>query len=236
MIEFRWKSVYAYYILGILTALALIFHPESIEVPFMGTLLAFAFAGWVAMDQSWKAFKRQGRAAILVSLQPDEGGHSTIHPDDISLTMSIDKNSPSFCVFATGGFVHGGIEFRGSENFVICPPEHCESTGPAFICHTKLRRVKFEQLPDYIQQELMNIKYFSLTICRTKNNIWFGMTSKLDGTSVSKRLQEESRFVDQTSIINEMKTLLSDRKGIYEEKKRENKRGEQIVVNIPEQR
>ena len=207
------------------------------EVPTWGTLLGVLFLVWVGTDQSWKAFKRQGRAAILVSLKPAEGGHSTIHPDDISIVMSNndpgEKSSPSFCVFVTGGFVHGGIEWQGQENFVVCPPEHIESTGPAFICHTNLRRVDFSVLPDYIKEELTKMKFFSPLMAKTKHNLWFGMTSKLDGSTTATNLARESKFLDQTYVINSLKSLLKD-KAASNENTRQGRKSEQIIVNIPE--
>ena len=230
----KFKGIYIYYILLAASLIAFMVSDEPIILPAWGTLIGVLFLGWIAMDQSWKAFKRQGRAGILVSLKPSEGGHSTIHPDDISMAMNKNeaKDSPNFLVFATGGFVHGGVEWQGQENFVVCPPEQIDSTGPAFICYTKLRRVLYEELPDYVQEELKKLKFFSLMMVRANKNLWFGMTSKRDGTTTSKNLALESKFLDQTYIINSLKDLLKDKNQAPEE--RRSRKGEQIVVNIPE--
>ncbi len=232
--EFRWKNIYAYYIFIAVIIIAFFMGNENVEVPAWGTGLGILFLIWVAIDQSWQAFKMQGKAAILCSLKPSEGGHSTIHPDDVTITMSKRESSPNFMVFATGGFVHGGMEWQGQENFVVCPPEHIEFTSPALICHTKLRRVEFEELPDYIQTELENLKLFSRTLVKAKQNLWFGMTAKIDQSSTTENLIVESKFLDQTSVINYLKSLLKDRKIGREDRGNIKGKGEQIVLNIPE--
>jgi hypothetical protein len=230
--EFRWKNVYAYYLFLLFVVLAFIFNSDQMEVPMWGTSLGVLFLIWVAVDQSWQAWKRQGRAAILTSLKPGEGGHDTIHPDDITIAMSKRESFPNFMVFATGGFVFGDFAVQGSTNFVVCPPEHVESTGPAFICHTKLRRVEFEELPDYIQTELEKLKNFNRSLVKAKKNLWFGMTSKIDQSSTTENLVVESKFLDQTQVINYLKSLLKDRRIGRED--RELKGKDQIVLNIPE--
>jgi hypothetical protein len=232
--NFHWKSQYIYYIFIVVVVVAFIASKETIEVPMWGTAAGVMFLLFTASDQSWKAFKKSGRAAILVSLKPSEGGHSTIHPDDISIAMSQGSKYPTFMVFATGGFVHGGVEWQGSENFVICPPEHVESTGAALICYTKLRRVEFEELQDYIQVELEKLKLFNRAISRAKRNIWFGMTSKIDYSSTAKNLADETKFLDQTAVVNYLKTLLKDRRyGKEESGGYPRGKQEQIVVNLP---
>lgn len=231
--NFRWKSIYLYYILIAITVAAYILSKDTFEIPLWGTLFGILTLIFTASDQSWKAFKKSGRACILTSLKPSEGGHSTIHPDDISFAMSRDPKYPTFSVFVTGGFVHGGVEWQGSENFVICPPEHLESTGAALICHTILRRVQFEELQPYLQVQLQNFKFFNLAVVRAKNNIWFGMTSKIDWTATAKNLTDEAKFLEQTSVVNYLKTLLRDKKYGKEEGYQKGK-SEQIVVNLPQ--
>jgi len=232
-LEFRWKNIYVYYIFLAFVLLAFLLNSDPIELPAWGTGLGVLFLIWVGIDQSWQAFKRQGRAAILVNLKASSGGHSTIHPEDISLAMSKKEHERTFIVFATGGFVFGGIEAKGTENFIVCPPEHIESTGPAFICHTKLRRVDIDQLPDYIQNELENLKHFSKGWVKAKQNLWFGMTSKIDDTATAENLTTESKFLDQTAVINYLKTLLKDKQLDDDVKKKKNK-SEPIVINMPE--
>jgi hypothetical protein len=229
----HWKSSYIYYILIAVVIAAFVVSKETIEIPMWGTLMGVVFLIFTASDQSWKAFKKSGRACILTSLKPSEGGHSTIHPDDITFAMSQDGGKyPKFAVFVTGGFVHGGVEWQGAENFVICPPEHLEQTGAALICHTILRRVQFEELQPYLQIELTKFKFFNPTITKAKNNIWFGMTSKIDWTATAKNLTEESKFLEQTAVVNYLKTLLKDKKYGKEEGYQKGK-NEQIVVNLP---
>ena len=237
--RFKWKAVYVYYILIACTLLSLVASQELMEIPTWGTLFGILFLLYAATDQSWKAFKKQGKASILTSLKPDDGGHSTIHPDDISFAMSKGetkkggKKLPSFVVFVTGGFVHGGIEWQGQENYVVCPPEHVENTGSAFICHTRLKRVRFDELPSYVQDELLKLKYFDIISISAKRNLWFGMTSKIDGTADSNYLEKESKFVDQTYLINQLKTLLKDKPEVYSPVTPGKKNKEQIVINIP---
>lgn len=235
--ELRLKSSAAYYILAIATVVAFFVNSDSVSVPIWGCGIGALTLVWAAIDQSWKAFKKQGKAAILTSLKPAEGGHSTIHPDDktISVTGRIPGEEstilPRFMVFATGGFVHGGVEWRGYENFIVCPPEYCEDTASAFICHATLRRVDFDDLPDYIQEELLKLKYFSRAMVKAQKNLWFGMTSPIDGTSTSDNLAKESNLIDQTYIINELKKRLKDKETIL--RKSEGGKNESITLHLP---
>jgi len=237
--EIRWNSTVVYAIL-ILACLGLfIFQTDTYPIRIWGALVGVGFLIVVALDQSWKAFKKQGKAAILVSLKPNKGGHSTIHPDDISIAMSpkssSGENMPNFMVFATGGFVVEGFAWNGNENFVVCPLPHCEDTPSAFICHTKLRKVKFEWLPDYVQSELEGLHFFNKTMCNVRNNIWFGMTSKLDGTATASFLVSESSFLDQTKTINKQKEIINDLVSLKDKTKssKSNDKSEQIIVNVP---
>ena len=233
--KLKWNNSYTYYILLAATLGALILNDDPMELPMWGTALGVLFLGFMAADQSWKAYKWQGRAAVLVSLNPSDGGHATIHPDDISIAMNsrveVGRTSPSFVVFATGGFVAPGFAVQGSENFVVCPPEHIESTGPAFICHTKLRKVRFEWLEDYVQAELMKLKHFPKFTPNAKGNLWFGMSSKKDGTATHSFLQAESKFLNQTSLVNQYKELLKDVPKVQKTKSTSEGK-EQIVFNV----
>lgn len=210
----EFKSSYLYWILGGLSLVFLFVDQSTTELPTLATVCAMFTMLIMAADQSWKAFKRCGKACIVTSLKPDEGGHSTMHPDDLSLAVSpSDEHSilPNFAVFASGGFVHGGVEWQGGENFFVCPPEHIEPTGAALICRTRFRRVDYDELPDYVQGELLKLKFFSKRTVKIQDNLWFGMTSKIDGTSTTKMLSAESDFLDQTSVINQLKKLLRDK-------------------------
>jgi len=232
----EFKSQHLYFIIGALAVIFLIFDDGRIEVPTLSTLCALLLMLIISADQSWKAFKRQGKAAVITSLKPDDGGHSTIHPDDVSLAVSPtneeESDLPNFAVFATGGFVHGGVEWQGEENFFVCPPEHIEQTGSALICRTKFRKVDYNDLPDYVQSELLKLKFFSKRMVSMKNNLWFGMTSKLDGTSTTRMLSAESDFLDQTSVINQLKKLLRDKN----ESSGKDKSDQPFVLNLPERR
>ena len=230
--NFQWKAIYVYYLFGALTVGAFLINRDTFELPMWGTIIGFMFLLWIASDQSWKSYKKSGKACVLVSLKPSHGGHSTIHQDDISLAMSQGTKQPTFMVFATGGFVHEAVAWQGSENFVVCPPEHVEDTGAALICHTKLRKVDYEALPDYVQVELEKLRFFNRPVVRAKQNLWFGMTCKLDSSSTAKNLAEETKFLDQTSVINYLKTLLRDRRYGKDENSGRGKQ-EQIVVNLP---
>jgi len=219
----------------IAAAVGFLFVDDSVmEVPTMATACAFFLMLIISADQSWKAFRRQGRAAIIKTLKPDDGGHSTIHPDDISIAMSPSDDTsklPNFAVFATGGFVHGGVEWQGDENYFVCPPEHIEQTGSALICSTKFRKVDFDDLQDYIQAELLKLKFFSKKMVSLKHNLWFGMTSKLDGTSTTNMLTAESGFLDQTAFINQLKKLIRDKSDATTPS---GKSSSPITFNIPE--
>jgi len=227
----EFKSAHFFYAMGAVTFLLLIFDEGTMEVPTLATSSAFFLFLLFAADQSWKAFKMHGRAAIVTSLNPDDGGHSTIHPDDISIAVSPspDDDLPNFVVFATGGFVHGGVEWQGQDNFFVCPPEHVDQTGAALICHTKFRKIEFNDLHDYVQSELLKLKYFSPRMAKLQGNLWFGMTSKIDGTSTAKMLAAESSFLDQTNVINQLKKLLRDKN---ESNKKEAEHP--FILNIPE--
>ncbi len=222
-----WKSAYLYYALAVLTGVLVFVSRDTVEVPMFATMSGFFLMLMVAADQSWKAFKRCGRAAIITTLKPSDGGHSTIHPADISIASSqsheSDSKIPNFAVFATGGFVHGGVEWQGEENFFVCPPEHIEQTGAALICRTRFRKVDFEELPDFVQGELLKLRFFNPRTCALKDNLWFGITSTIDGTSSTKFLQEESNFLDQTELINKYKKNLKDKD--YESKP------QRIIIN-----
>jgi len=231
------KVNYIYYAIIAATVAFLFINTDTTPVPTLATGSGFLLLLLIAGDQSWKAFKRCGRAAIVTSLKPDDGGHSTIHPDDISIAVSPSTGStglPNFVVFATGGFVHGGVEWQGEENFFVCPPEHVEQTGAALICRTKFRKVAFGDLPDYVQAELLKLKYFSIRMVKVKHNLWFGMTSKLDGTATTKFLSAESDFLDQTSVINQLKKLLRDSSEGSGGKTDKNQ--QPIILNLPDRR
>jgi len=228
----EFKASYVYLVMVILIVIFLFTDKNTIETPTIATGLALFLMLVVAGEQSWKAFKRQGRAAIITTLPPDDGGHDTIHPYDVKMANSpSDSKIPSFMVFATGGFVHGSMEWQGSNNFFVCPPEHVEQTSSALICRTRFRRVEFSQLQDFVQSELLQLRFFDPRIVGMKKNLWFGITSTVDGTATTNLLQAESTFLDQTDLINAYKKLLRDKD---KEKKKKGDSGQPIVLNLPE--
>jgi hypothetical protein len=214
--------------------------PETAVVPKYPTLMVLLFLILAAVDMSTIALKRSGKAAILTNVSIPKGGHSSVHPDDIVMAMSrggnpsSKKSMPSMVCFATGGFVTSGIEAKGWENFVVCPPEYLEDTGAALICHARLHQVGFNDLPDYIQHALLQLKHFKMSSAKVKGNLWFGLTSKMDGSATSENLVKESKFVDQTYIINQLRAIIKERKMVEATTASKKNVPDSLTINLSE--
>ena len=78
------------------------------------------------------------------------------------------------------------------------------------IIHTKFRRVDLQDLPDYIQSELMQLKHFDPLKVHLNNNLYFGSTCEKFMTNTEANLKAESKFLDQTSQLNYYKRIIQD--------------------------
>ena len=208
----EWKKEYNYWILLIATILTFLFLRVEAPVPIYPAGLFILLMSLLAFDMSWEKWKKDGRACIL-NLEIKNGGHTSIHPYDVRPATQYYKEGKklrSFMVFATGGFMITGFNIQGSDQFIVCPPEHIEETPSAMICHTELRKVRFERMPDYVQNELVHLTHFKLKKVRQKDNLYFGMCSKIDGTLTEENKIEETKFLDKNEEISTLQNIISD--------------------------
>lgn len=183
---------------------------EKALVPSYPTLFSFILLGSYSLWAMWEIFKSRG-SGCLSTLGRDLGGHSTIHPDDIRLAKSPDNISPSFVVLATGGFVYGGFEMQGSQNFIVTLPEYVEKvTNSGHVVRAKLQNVTFEQMPGYVQQELLQLKHFDPRKLPMKNNLWFGMTAEKYETNTVENRKIEEKLLEQSEMISYLKEKIKD--------------------------
>jgi hypothetical protein len=205
------KASHVYLAMGALAFIMLFVDTGSVPLPTAPTGIFILLLIIAASQQWWEALKAKGPAALITTLPPSSGGHSTIHPNDIAIaTSSPNDDMPNFCVVATGGIFTGGVEWRGSENFFVFPPQHMEQTGAGVVIRTRFRQVKFEQLHDFIQAELLKFNNFDPRMVSVKKNLWFGVASTLDGTATTKTLLAESHYLDQTEQLNRYKKMIDD--------------------------
>jgi hypothetical protein len=210
--KFEWKREYNYYILAAASIFTFLFVREEYPVPIWPTSLFLLLMILLAFDMSWEKWKKDGRACIT-NLDIRDGGHSSIHPYDIRPATQYYKGGKklrSFMCFATGGFIITGFNIQGSDQFIVCPPEHIEHTMSAMVCHTKLRPVDFDGLPDYVQHEILQLKHFDLKKVRIKNNLYFGMCSKIDGSLTESNQIKEAEFIDKNTEVSTLKNIIKD--------------------------
>ena len=206
------KREYSYYILAAAAVITFLFVRDEYPLPIWPTGFFLLLCMLVAFDMSWEKWKKDGRACIT-NLDIGNGGHSSIHPYDIRPATQYYKDGKklrSFVCFATGGFMITAFNIQGGDQFIVCPPEHIEHTISAMICHTVLRKVEFEEMPDYVQNELMQLKNFDLKKVRVKENLYFGMCSKIDGTLTESNQIKETEFLDKNREITTLKNLIQD--------------------------
>ena len=198
-------------ILGALTLIGFVFFSgDKMIAPKWGTLGGFALLAAIAMGESWEAWKRKGQI-IITSLGVGKGGATGLNPvGDIRIAKSHDENSLDFAVIATGGFVFAGFSMNGNEKFIVCPPEHVMQFGGNVIVKTKLRRVRYSQLPDYVQNELRQLPRFKESLAFKNNNIYFGLTSSYYGTDTVDNVKAEMNMLSKLDVSNAYSDMLSD--------------------------
>jgi len=195
-------------ILGVLWAFISIFAPdETTTLPLFPVVLVALLLIYGAGDKWWQALKYEGDHCF-VDLKRDSG-HTIIHPED--LRDPIGRNGETFRTMATGGFVAGGFSWNGSDNFFVFPPEHLEKFPKGIVVHTNFHRVSFNSLPDYIQQDLMKLHFFSPAYVERHQNLWFGMTSKKLGTATEKNLHHEVAWLEENAAINDILAKLREK-------------------------
>jgi len=198
-------------ILGAITLIAFVFlGEEKMIAPKWGTLSGFALLAAIAMGESWEAWKRKGQI-ILTTLGVGKGGATGLNPvGDIRLAKTQDENSLDLAVIATGGFVFAGFYMNGNEKFIVCPPEHVMQFGGNVIVKTKLRRIRYSQLPDYVQNELRQLPRFKESLAMKNNNIYFGLTSSYYGTDTVDNVKAEINILSKLDVSNAYSDMLSD--------------------------
>lgn len=204
-------------ILAGLTLIAFVFFgEEKVIAPKWGTLSGFTLLAAIAMGESWEAWKRKGQI-IITSLGVSKGGATGLNPvGDIRVAKSPDKDSLPLAVIATGGFVFAGFSMNGNENFIVCPPEHVMHFSGHVIVKTKLRRVRYSSLPDYVKNELNQLPRFNpdkLGVSRIigqPKNIYFGLTSSYYGTDTIKNVKKEASILSELDVSNALSDMLND--------------------------
>ncbi len=158
------------------------------------------------------AFRIKGQG-IFTELPLVSGGHSSINPHDVRMAVPTGENTEEekYVVFATGGFSAMGFEFKGKEAFCVCPPEHFKTDMTAGkICKTKFYQVDFDDLPDYVQAELVLLPRFKEEAVTKKENLWYGETSKEDGTDTAGNHQVMRKLIAKNQEVNYLKNLIKE--------------------------
>ncbi len=219
------------YWLGIaVTIITLVFLRVEVPLPVYPTCIFMLLLIAVALDQSWQNWKKSG-LACLTSLALEEGGRSGYHPYDIRPATQVDadgKTVMSFLVFALGGFVIPMFAVQGSDAFIVCPPEYVEFLQSGMVCRAHLHKVNFEKMPRFIRDELKMLKHFDEEEVRKKRNLYFGMTSKMDGSATPHNLIEESKLLNQSEQITHYEQIIN---ALYEQLA---KKQPQMPFPIPE--
>jgi hypothetical protein len=168
------------------------------------------------------AFRIKGQG-LITDLPTEAGGHSSFNPHDVRIAVPSknDDDLEKFAVFATGGFSALGFEFKGKEAFCVTPPEflHTDMTS-GMICTTKFHQVDFDDLPDYVQNELIKLPRFNAESTRAKGNLWFGMTSKEDGSNTPRNHNLERKFIAANQETNYLKNLIKEMQSQERERQR----------------
>jgi len=208
---FQFETKHLYYVLAAVTLLTFFFYnEEQMIVPKWATSFAFLLMFTIAMGESWEAWRRKG-SIIITTLGIGKGSNSGFNPSgDIRIARSIEAKKPNFAVIATGGFVYAGFSVQGKENFLIVPPEHVMQFYGNVIVKTRLRRVYFNQMPKYIQDELIQLPGFKVSLCDKKHNLWFGMTSNYYGTDTMDNVKFEQDFINKNDYSNTISHMFED--------------------------
>lgn len=224
----KWKSSYTFAVLLLLFFVSLFFTEDVYTIPKWPLFVVILLLTYVFAILLQDAFRIKGQG-IIADLPIESGGHSSFNPQDIRLAVPDNDESEKFTVFATGGFSALGFEFKGNEAFCVCPPEHFHyDMTPGAICVTKFHRIDYDDLPDYVQSELLKLHKFSVERVSTHENLWFGMTSKEDGTDNAENHNIERKFVAANQETNYLKELIKEMQA--QERERRRKR----IVKYPE--
>lgn len=208
---FQFETKHIYYLLLAATLITFFFFDEEkIITPKWPTMLAFLLMFTIAMGESWEAWRRKGMI-ICTTLGVGKGSNSGFNPSgDMRIAKSPDDTKPNLAVIATGGFVYAGFSVQGKENFLVVPPEHIMQYYGNIIVKTRLRRVYFQQLPKYIQDELRQLSGFKEALVDKRHNLWFGMTSSYYGTDNHDNLKLEQKLIDKVDMTNEYSHMLDE--------------------------
>jgi len=228
----EWKQSYTMLLFLVGIIITLFFTQDKIELPRYPFFISSLGMLYLFVILTTDAFRIRGQAS-LTTLPLERGGHSSINPVDIRLAIpnTNDPNAVKFSVFATGGFSALGFEFKGKEAFCVSPPEYVHLDMEAgLICTTKMRQVDFDDLPDYVQDELRKLHRFNEKSTKTKGNIWFGLTSKEDGTDTAQNQMIERRFITTQQENNFLKETIKE----LREQDRERRRKAQGFVRLKE--
>jgi len=205
---YQFKTTHIYYIsVAIILFTVFFYRGPDVVVPQWPALSFILFLTFGMLHQGWRAFKMHGRVCVT-NLERNHGGHSTYHPDDVRIAHS--REEPTFMVMAQGGFDYNTLSIQGKDRFLVFPPEHADEKNAGMIIHTKFRRVDLDDLPDYIQSELLHLKHFDARKVHINNNLYFGSTCEKFMTDSEKNLKAESKFLDQTSQLNYYKRIIQD--------------------------
>jgi len=208
-----WDKRIVYVILAACLIITIFFFSnESISVPKYPLFFFVALCAWIAIDQSWEAFKRKGKAFVC-DLELTKGGHSTGHFYDHRMANRFDRDGSkitAFSCYALGGFYYSGVGVEGSDAFIVVPPEQVIDVEAGTICFTKLFNVELDELPDYIKNELLKLKGFNPKVVAHRHNLYFGMCSKLDATATEVNFAAQAKFTAYNKQINYMKQLLKE--------------------------
>lgn len=207
---FQFEAKHVYYVLGSATIITFFFFgEEQMIAPKWPLLFAFATMFVIAFGESWEAWRRKG-SIVCTTLGVGRGSNTGFNPSgDIRIARSNDE-MPNFACVATGGFVYAGFSVQGKENFLVVPPEHVMQWYGNIIVKTRLRRVHFQQLPKFVQDELRQLPGFSPTLADKRHNLWFGMTSSYFGTDTSDNFKLEQKFIDKVDMTNEYSHMLDE--------------------------
>jgi hypothetical protein len=238
---FHVNRIHGYVILGSLFAITLVFfNKASWVMPIYPVGFFLALCGYMAFDMWNECIKRKGKA-LVCDLQLDKGGHMCIHPYDMVRASRYDRDQNvimSFTCLAGGGYLFMGmVGIPGTDFFLVVPPEHILDAESGMFIFTHLTKRKFSEFPKYIQSALLKLPRFSLTLAKAKDNIYFGMTSDLDGTATAENFAIEEKFCMMNQQLNDMKNTLDDYSAEKERQRREQQPAPPtIIMQQPTQR
>lgn len=222
---FALNRIHVYIIIGALLVITIIFFNKDIwNIPRYPLIFFLIFCAWTAFDQWNEAIKRKGKG-LICDLEISKGGHICIHPEDMRMASRYDREGKvvmSFTCLAGGGYLFAGmVGIPGTDFFLVVPPEHIMDSESGMMIHTKLTRRDFNEFPNYIQSALLKLPRFNLTMAKAKKNIYFGITSKLDGTATSENFAIEEKFCMMNKQLNDTKKIIDEYSAQYAKMRQE---------------